>query len=44
MKRDIWVEKGGWYDTSFASDGKIYEQLSREVSVFQVLRTLGEHY
>lgn len=44
MKKKTWLEKGGWSDLSFDSDGKLYERFAKEVAVFQIPRILAEHH
>ena len=44
MKRELWIEKGGWSDTSFQSDGILYERFARSIAIYQVPKILAEHW
>ncbi|MGI9481073.1 MAG: glycosyltransferase [Hyphomicrobiales bacterium] len=43
-RRDIWLAEGGWYDTSFAADGVLYERLAQKYSIAAMTEVLGEHW
>ncbi len=42
--RDVWLDIGGWYDRSEASDANIYGKLVRERGARYVMTVLGEHW
>jgi hypothetical protein len=44
MRRDLWLQVGGWYDRREESDGYIYEKLSKRFVVTAVPDILGEHW
>jgi hypothetical protein len=44
IKRDIWLELGGWYDRREASDGYIYPKLIAERGARYIPEVLGEHW
>lgn len=44
MRRQLWLEEGGWSDVSKNSDGKLYQQFATKYAVYPVNKVLGEHY
>jgi GT2 family glycosyltransferase len=43
-RRSVWLEIGGWYDRSQASDAVIYSRLIGERGARYVVALLGEHW
>lgn len=43
-QRSVWLEIGGWYDRSEASDAAIYAKLVQERGARYVMAVLGEHW
>lgn len=43
-KRSVWLEIGGWYDKSEASDAAIYGKLIQQRGARYVMEVLGEHW
>ena len=44
MRRELWLNEGGWSDLSKDSDGFMYEKFARKYAMHQVLEVLGEHW
>jgi hypothetical protein len=44
MRRDLWLQHGGWHDRSERSDGHMFEALAKRHGVFVVPEILGEHW
>jgi hypothetical protein len=44
MKRQLWLEEGGWYDKSELGDGKMYEKFGEKYGYRTVGPVLGEHH
>ena len=43
-RRELWLEIGGWYDRSEASDAAIYMKLIEQRGARYVMAVLGEHW
>jgi hypothetical protein len=44
MKRQLWLNEGGWYDKSVAGDGQMYQTFGRKYGYRTVGPVLGEHH
>jgi hypothetical protein len=44
MKRQLWLDEGGWYDKSELSDGAMYEKFAAKYGYRTVGGVLGEHH
>lgn len=44
MKRQTWLDEGGWYDRSYDGDGNMYEKFALKYGYRAVGPVLGEHY
>ena len=44
MKRQLWLDEGGWYDKSELSDGVMYEKFCGKYGYRTVGAVLGEHH
>ena len=44
MKRQLWLDEGGWYDKSEQSDGVMYEKFAGKYGYRTVGGVLGEHH
>jgi hypothetical protein len=44
MRKDLWLEVGGWYDRREESDGYMFEKLAKRFVVTAVPEILGEHW
>ena len=44
MKRQLWLDEGGWSNKSEQSDGALYHQFCRKYGIRTVDKVLGEHF
>lgn len=44
MRRDLWLQHGGWHDRHEEGDGRMYVRLARKYAVTAVPEVLGEHW
>jgi len=44
MRREIWLEYGGWYDKSEVSDGDMFSRFVAEHGARYISKVLGEHW
>lgn len=44
MRRELWLNEGGWYDMRTQGDGYMYEKFAKKYPVHPVLKILGEHW
>lgn len=44
MRRELWLQKGGWHDKREDSDGNMYPQFIKQHGARYVSRVLGEHW
>ena len=44
MKRQLWLNEGGWYDKSQFSDGLMYEKFAAKYGYRAISAVLGEHH
>jgi hypothetical protein len=44
MKRERWLEEGGWYDKTHDGDGIMYEKFATKYGYRTVCQVLGEHW
>jgi glycosyltransferase involved in cell wall biosynthesis len=44
MRRDLWLQAGGWYDRREQGDGYMYEAFAKRYAVIAVPEVLGEHW
>ncbi len=44
MKREMWLEEGGWYDKTHDGDGIMYEKFAAKYGYRTIGPVLGEHW
>ena len=44
MRRQLWLNEGGWYDRGYDGDGKMYAAFAQKYGYRTLNKVLGEHF